>query len=763
MSTVNIELWKLMDEIRGSSYRLDITEIIQMAKQRGIKVDYPTLRHLSHTWRDIGEYFLPENITDFIISLLEDLTPKFILDTWCDTGSLLSPLVEFFNPKKSVGITPNQSSCKIAQLLASREDVVWNLGDPFRVIDNISGDFDLIASVPPFGMKGKVPFADEVGLKDNLGNLLILKACQKLNKNGTGAFVVPPSFFFEERTNSVKNSLNQHGLYLDAAFMLPSGTLEPLTSIDTYLIIIKRSKVKELFVGQMFGSKQQDALLLKNYHARKAGKIPQQGVLINENDFKGFNSVIFNYELEQMVTRSNLNTLPLNSVAVAINLPKQSSTVMFTDDVNAVYLPLVGKSPSVTSIEDLSIKPQNCAQIVFDENKAFAPYVAKFFNSRLGLKLRESLSSGAVIPKITKSSLEASSIYLPDLKIQKEVSRINFDITNLSSELDSLQNELWEFPNRKTKIEGKLRRFSQEKGWELWIEELPFPMASILWAYLATVEPKDKLEHLSHFFEASIQFLATICLSAIAQDKEYYKLNQKEWNTENPKYKGWYKNAGFGNWLSLQYSLAKFIRGLLSNESTKNRCLSLFGNASEQFIQTICGKRLLGVFDEAHKYRNLWIGHRGRLSEEEAKKRVAVFENLLSRLREVLGDTFTQISLLSPKTSEYADGIFQYKVKSIKGTRTEFREEVILSIKPLDIRKLYILPELQINPIEVLPFGKLMSSPATTQNAFYFYSRFDNDGVRWVSYHFEKEADLTVPDPEVVNLMKELFDGEIQR
>lgn len=761
MSTVNSEIWNLMNELRNSKYGFDLLEIIKIAKQRGIKIDYSILRSLSYSHRAIGEYFLSENITSFITSLLEDFSPKVILDTWCNTGSLLSPLTEFFNPEKSIGITRNQSSLKIAQLLASQDNIIWNLGDPFSIIDSISGNFDLIASAPPFGLKEKIPFADQLGLKDNVGNLIILKACQRLNKNGIGVFVVSPSFFFEERTNNVRSSLNQHGLYLDAAFLLPHGTFEPLTSIDTYLVVIKKNKVKNLFVGQIFGDKQQDSLLLKNYHAKKAGKIPQQGILVNENEFKGLNSLIFNYEVQQMVMRSDLDTHPLTSVTTAINLPRQSSSKSFTKDVNAVYLPLIGKSLSVTSVEDLSIKPQNCAQIVLDENKAFAPYVAKFYNSRLGMKLRESLFSGTTIPKITKSSLEASLIYLPNINIQKEVSRINGSISNLSSELHSLQNELWEFPNRKNKIEGKLRRFSQEKGMELWIEELPFPMASILWANLVTVDPKEKLEHLSHFFEASIQFLATLCLSVIAQDKEYYRLNQKEWNTGNPKYKGWYKNASFGSWLSLQYSLAKFIRGLLSNESTKDRCLSLFGNASENFIHTICNKRLLGVFDEANKYRNLWIGHRGRLSEDEAKKRVVIFEDLLSRLREVLGDTFNQMLLLSPKTSEYVDGIFEYKVKSIKGTRTEFREELIRSIKPLDKRKLYILPELQLNPIEVLPFGKLMSSPATTQNAFYFYSRFDNDGVRWVSYHFEKESDLTVPDPEVVELMKELFDSEI--
>jgi hypothetical protein len=129
-------------------------------------------------------------------------------------------------------------------------------------------------------------------------------------------------------------------------------------------------------------------------------------------------------------------------------------------------------------------------------------------------------------------------------------------------------------------------------------------------------------------------------------------------------------------------------------------------------------------------------------------------------MREVIGDSFSQILLLSPKTSEYVDGIYDYTVKAIKGTRTEFRERVIQSMIPLDKKKLYMLPELQLRPIEILPFGKFMSSPKTEQNAFYFYSRFNNDGVRWVSYHFEKEADVTFPDPELVGMMKELFDGE---
>jgi len=690
-----------------------------------------------------------------------------------------------------------------------------------------------------------------------------------------GVFIVSPHFFnatkdddpelvrLEKSINDSEKSMrDMFDCYIDAAFQLPNGIFDPFTSTPLYLIVAKNGKSAltnhKLFVGQVSGDEKQDAILVQNYHGRRAGRIPQQGALIEEGEFKGLDALINEYEIKQMVARSGIVAYPFNQISIKVNfLGKTNINNNFSESDSCIYLPMAGDSPAVTSVNELTLQPQeyvqlvfehqsdkidfyefsnspeglenrkkyskkgweifrrsrispflydrfiieinfygeqnfqektsenNCVylpitgttavvtarnefvleareyvQIILDSEKAFAPYFAALLNSPLGLKIRESLFFGLKFPEITWSSLESGTVYLPDLQIQKEVMRVNADIVNLSAELSSLHNRLWQSPNEVAKIEKRVRQFSQEKGWEIWLEDLPFPMASILWAYLSTIDPKDKLEHISHFFEASIQFFAMICLSAFAQDREYYRLNQKQWIDENPKYKGWYKNASFGNWLTLQYALAKFTRGLLSKEDTRTRCLSLFGNPSEQFIQTITSKRLLGIFQDANSYRNSWIGHRGRLGEEEAKKQVSVFEDLLSKMREVIGDSFSQILLLSPTTSEYADGIYDYTVKAIKGTRTEFREKVIQSIIPLDKKKLYMLPELQVRPIEILPFGKFMSSPKTEQNAFYFYSRFSNDGVRWVSYHFEKEADVTFPDPELIGMMKELFDGE---
>ena len=44
--------------------------------------------------------------------------------------------------------------------------------------------------------------------------------------------------------------------------------------------------------------------------------------------------------------------------------------------------------------------------------------------------------------------------------------------------------------------------------------------------------------------------------------------------------------------------------------------------------------------------------------------------------------------------------------------------------------------------LQLLPFVKVMLSPRTAQNACYFYNRSLREGLRFVSYHFETEADI---------------------
>jgi restriction endonuclease S subunit len=145
-------------------------------------------------------------------------------------------------------------------------------------------------------------------------------------------------------------------------------------------------------------------------------------------------------------------------------------------------LPKIGRSQAVSSLADLQVKPQNCFQVVLDSDKAIPAYVANFFNTKLGIKIRESLSSGSTIPKISKAQLFKANIYLPDMETQAKTVHINSSISDRQTQLEILQRQLWNNPRNIKKIEKTVTSFTPENDFEIWVETLPFPLASVLWA-----------------------------------------------------------------------------------------------------------------------------------------------------------------------------------------------------------------------------------------------------------------------------------------
>lgn len=56
---------------------------------------------------------------------------------------------------------------------------------------------------------------------------------------------------------------------------------------------------------------------------------------------------------------------------------------------------------------------------------------------------------------------------------------------------------------------------------------------------------------------------------------------------------------------------------------------------------------------------------------------------------------------------------------------------------------LYLKTQDERSALALLPLIKVMPSPRFAENACYFYNRQEGEGVRFVSYHFEKDADIT--------------------
>lgn len=760
MNTEKKKVYAFLDEIRRKSGRTEPLALIKSAKKRGIDVDYATLR----SWLGkgpYGEFFaLPEDIPAFICELLGGEKFSSLLDPWACAGAFLSPLVEKFSPARAFGFEVNQDNYAVGKELFEVEDIEWHLGNPFFSLQETKEIFDLIVSSPPFGLRNfQIP--DNLDGKDftrDVGELLFLESCKKLSPNGVCVFVFPPKFFFGRQ--GIRRHLAEFGLYLDAAFMLPSGTFSH-TLMSSYLVVVRKQKNDKLFVGEFSENEAQNAILISNYQERKKGSVLQQGVLVDERTFVGFDNLVAEHEVDVLVKRSGLSPVLLSDIAEVSFL--RDAEDIYSDSQNAVFLPHSVMAPATPFNIDTESpnRYRNYIKISLDETQALASYVALFFNSRLGKKVRESLAYERVLKRISVSLLRSATIYLPQLFVQREVVRLNTSISNLSLNLQAHQTILLESPNKFDEIDKKIRVFSNQKEDDIltaWIETLPYPLASILWAYYAKKNTKDKIEHLFHFFEAAAQFIATIFLSVYWQDEGFYHDNKSKWN--NQKYQGWYKKASFDNWVEMNFSLASFTRKLLDDKDKREHCFFLFGNADVAFIEMLANKGLLGILNTVKEHRNSWKGHSGIVGENEAIKRLTVLEELLSKLRSFIGNKFSLVMLISPESSKYSKGIHHYQVKILQGSRTPFQQDIVETVSLMDLENLYLLPDLQQEPIELLPLGKMMASPKTELNAFYFYNRTQNKEVRWVSYHFAQEAEIVEPNTTVGEILSKLFDED---
>ncbi len=227
--------------------------------------------------------------------------------------------------------------------------------------------------------------------------------------------------------------------------------------------------------------------------------------------------------------------------------------------------------------------------------KANSIYVANYFNSAVGKKLRDSLEVGAIILQIPKSQLSNCVLHLPDLKTQLELIEIDSKIDQFTFRLDELKRNLWKQPKSYNSIAKELKSINQEEKLEHWIDTLPFPISSILWRYYATKENDKKVEHLFHFFEALSEFFSMIMLSALVQDKEFYKQECHKWIDTDEKFKEWYFRATFGSWNILTSRLSKATREYLADKDKQDLCKSLYGNPSTAFLNMLTNKGIVNI------------------------------------------------------------------------------------------------------------------------------------------------------------------------
>lgn len=153
--------------------------------------------------------------------------------------------------------------------------------------------------------------------------------------------------------------------------------------------------------------------------------------------------------------------------------------------------------------------------------------------------------------------------------------------------------------------------------------------------------------------------------------------------------------------------------------------------------------RVVALLQKANSRRNSWTGHGGVVGEPEAKARHVELQSYLTELRECLGTLWERFELVLPGAATFSGGIHRYSVQKVRGRCAPFEKVDAELTHPMEHDVLHLKTQDERSALALLPLIKVMPSPRFAENACYFYNRQERDGVRFVSYHFEKDADIT--------------------
>jgi CRP-like cAMP-binding protein len=578
-----------------------------------------------------------------------------------------------------------------------------------------------------------------------------------LDTDGIGIFHVHTHFFrfcdSESKGYSGMQSPRPFGaadaFYIQASlktesFFLGSCFMEWFA--DEYLIIVECVKRHDLFVATVTEDPSRNEEILENFRTRRNGSTLRYG-FVTSIQYPSFDEYPY-YEEAYLMQH------PLKASCPASEVVQQ---ILFEDSNE-----LQGSSNSiVVNLPNADAVGGGTVRIVLDPNRALSSYFNLYIDERVKHWARHYIENGRFQNVKYRSWLDECSsqleiahrilntqVHIPDLRTQREIQRLATEIADLSGHVEILGKKMWTEPENSNEVAAELKKLGRSDTLDLWIGLLPFPLASILWAYHAHINAPTKLEHLLNFFEAFVQFNATIMLSALSSRQDFWVSHKHNWIRQDPAYKDAFRMATMGNWIVLGRRMAKFIRQRLKDSNCRKEIQKLFGGFSHESIQAICDSKLWGILSQVLDYRNEWKGHGGISGDVETKRRLEMLESQLSRLRNIISDGYDSMLFVVRKEElRLKEGIHEYRVSNLVGHQTEPLPELTIQIEePLESDKIYFMSRSKDgSPVRLLPFVQILEDERTSGSvACYYYSCMKNDRCRLVSYHFKSKPEILV-------------------
>jgi len=634
------------------------------------------------------------------------------------------------------------------------------------------GSVDLAASCLPINVRApeelriRVPHGAPIVLNGDLGDKLLALSLDKLSPNGVGIFVVSPSFF--QRPTSAYRQLGALGFSVSAAFALPSGTFS-YTQIQTYLVVIVRGELGDIYVAKASSDREANQILLERYRKRAidADNV-DGGRLVPLRDFQGIDHLRYEDYLACKAREFGYTPQPvsaLSEIKQGLVRGRSAEGFVFPACENAIYVPLVGSSNVCLSPNQLKLKPANYVQIALDPSFADARYVAGFLNSETGKRLLEFAKAGSYMPRLSLESIRSLPIFIPTLERQVQYFRLESNlaeartvVSGLGNEIEELHRKLWaQMPSSDGPLEDEISRLSGRlsdmsdvgtmERFDIWFESLPFPIASVLraWKTSHVADHTKRRERLLHALEATAQFFGTILLSAfrssaggMAQYAE--SIRGKKIGLLNPT---------FGTWCVAIEALGGKIRDCLDRTETRALVQELFFDDTCKLASALSHKDVLEALRYAKNCRNSTTGHGGIANPNRDRTINEELLNGFEKIRCALSGVWDEFQLIRPISCRRKGDVFETDLEILSGSNSSFEKDVRMLRECLSTDRLYVLSKRAPQALELLPFVRMGPEPLGVSSACYFFQKYEDDSSNFVSYHYADRPDLHELDKAV--------------
>ena len=738
--------WQRADEVRGRAGSPDALRLVRNALAHDRRLDWRALAAVTR----YGEAPIadPQVIAEFALAYTSDRPRSRVLDPWAGLGVTLAALDAGERVESAVAIEINQAVHDLARDVTPSGRTDWRLGDAAEVLPGLESNFDLIVGSPPIGLPSTRLRASDppLDLRASATYTMLVQAALRLARDGA-MIVVLPEGFFHPSSAKVRETLASIGVHPSAALALPASSFA--TSLNLSLVVFTHVARDDLFVAQLDPAVDLNAIVA-NLRVRRNAKLPQLGRTVTAARFVSWSASLLADEIESAARAMGLHPVAAASLCAHVRAPSRLDAA-FVHEPNAVYLPKLGTSPAVRSVDEFVIKPHSYLQLIVRPEIVDPEYLAAFLSSPLGRKVRAHLASGTIIPQVSVGSFRAGSIPLPPtIEHQRAAVRAARRLGEIREAIDGLERELWDRPLRAKRAEAGLRRVLEGNGPERWTESLPFPLASVLWRFHAEEDVERRVGYLVHFFEATAVFLVNVLLSGLQGDPRTLADVAKVGGTPDA-----YTRGSIGIWADLLSRLARRARELRSADPALSR--EIFRISDLERLDGLADKSVVAAIkDEAAQFRRDWVGHAAVVSVPEWERRLALAEATLARVRAGLGDAFVGLELIRAGHGGNHGGVITTSVEWLTGSRSLFRKGKVALREWPEENGLYLLEDGASLALQLNPLFSLQRAPELVEDACYFYDRIEDGVIRWISFHFEPQPEIMRADPSVASLIDEL-------